>query len=168
MRLSRSLFFLSLLTPLGAASCGAIGFDVSQDIPMTMIQGTQMAMVAAVDEKTPLTINIDAEAEKQGSLASSAWLKELTFTVTTPNPGTFYFVSGVVISITAPSTNLPEVKIAELKPVPNSQTISMKTVPGVELLPYARAGAAIHATAVGFFPKEDTTYVGHVVIHVNI
>jgi hypothetical protein len=168
MRLLRALALFVVLTPLAAGGCGVIGFDISQDIPSYMIFGTQMQMVAAVDEPTPLMIDIDAEAEKQGGLASSAWLKELTFTVTSPSNGTFYFVSGVVITIVAPSAGLKEIKIAELQPVPNQRTISIKPIPGVELLPYARAGAVIHAQAIGFFPKEDTTYVGKVVIHVNI
>lgn len=169
MRLPRALAVLAMLIVPAAAGCGVIGFDISQDIPSSMIIGTQMETVAVVDAPpTPLTINIDAEAEKQGGLASSAWLKELTFTVTSPTKGTFYFVSAVAITIDAPSAGLPEIKIAQLEPVPNLQTISVTPIPGVELLPYARAGAQIHAKAVGFFPKEDTTYVGKVVIHVKI
>jgi hypothetical protein len=167
MRLGR-LASLLLLPALSTAGCGAIGFDVSQTIPMNMIMGDPMPDLAAVDAKTPLTINIDAEAEKQGALANSAWLKSLTFTITTPNKGTFYFVSGVTISIAADAAGLKEIPIARLMPVPNQQTISITPIPGVELLPYARAGASIRATAVGVFPKEDTTYVGSVVIHVNI
>ena len=171
MRLSRALAVLSLLFAPAAAGCGVIGFDISQDIPSNMITGTQvqMEMIVPVDAPPiPLTIDINAEAEKQGGLASSAWLKELTFTVTSPTKGTFYFVSAVAITIDAPSASLPEIKIAELQPVPNLQTISITPIPGVELLPYARAGAQIHAKAIGYFPKEDTTYVGKVVIHVNI
>jgi hypothetical protein len=169
MRISRALAILPLLIAPAAAGCGVIGFDISQDIPSNMIIGTQVEMAAVVDAPpTPLEINIDAEAEKQGGLASSAWLKELTFTVTSPTKGTFYFVSAVAITIDAPSASLPEIKIAELQPVPNLQTISITPVPGVELLPYARAGAQIHAKAIGYFPKEDTTYVGKVVIHVKI
>ncbi|HEX3694322.1 MAG TPA: hypothetical protein VH374_02940 [Polyangia bacterium] len=162
------LALLSLFPVTTAAGCGAIGFDVSQDIPASMIVGDPNTDVAAVDQNTPLTINIDAEAEKQGGLAHSAYLKSLTFTITQPSKGTFYFVSGVTISIAADAAGLKEIPIARLTTVPNLRTISVTPIPGVELLPYARAGASIRATAVGFFPKEDTTYVGEVVIHVNI
>jgi hypothetical protein len=163
-------FALLLLLPVAsAAGCGVIGFDVSQSIPASMIVGDPNAGVAVVDgQPTPLTINIDAEAEKQGGLAHSAYLKSLTFTITQPSKGTFYFVSGVTISIAADAAGLPAIPIARLTPVPNLQTISVTPIPGVELLPYARAGASIRANAVGFFPKEDTTYVGNVVIHVSI
>src|SRR5262249_51477559 len=102
--------------------------------------------------------------------ASSAHLKELTFTVTQPAGGTFYFVKQVQIILVPKNANsaLPTVKIAELNPVPNTNVIRFDPVPGVDMLPYSNEGADITATATGFFPMEDTTYVGHVVVEVKI
>src|ERR1700747_3604858 len=119
------LLALLLLLPVAPAGCGVIGFDVSQTIPMSMIIGDPNPDLAGVDAKTPLTINIDAEAEKQGGLASSAYLKSLTFTIIQPSAGTFYFVSGVTISIAADAAGLKEIPIARLMPVPNLHTISV-------------------------------------------
>jgi hypothetical protein len=151
-----------------SGGCGVIGFDVEQDIPLSMVPGDPNGAFAAVDERTPLEINIDAEAEKQGGLAHSAHLKSLTFTIQSPAGGTFAFVSGVTISIVAEKAGLKEIQIGKLMPVPATNTISIVPIPNVELLPYARAGATIRATAIGTYPREDTTYFGKVVIHVNI
>jgi hypothetical protein len=156
----------------GGTGCGNISFDVSQDIPATPIMGDPMGMmIQGATGSEPLTLDIMAETQQRHTgPASSAHLKELTFTITQPAGGTFYFVQHVEIILVPknPGSTLPTVKIAGLNPVPNENTIHFDPVPGVDMLPYSNEGADITATATGFFPMEDTTYVGHVVVEVKI
>ena len=65
-------------------------------------------------------------------------------------------------------SSLPTVKIADLKPVPDANTIRLVPVPNVDMLPYSNEGANITASASGRYPIEDTMYVGHVVVTVKI
>jgi len=151
------------------AGCGAISFDHGEPIPLTMLPGDPTGMLGGevTTPPEPLTLDIDAETQKQGTgPASSARLKSLTFTIKRPVNGTFYFATEVKIYMV--SAGLKEVEIARLAPIPNTNTISLKPTPNVELLPYARAGAQIKAKAVGVFPKEDTEYDGWVVINIKI
>lgn len=171
--LAYSLFFAAV-TALAAATagCGAISFDVSQDIPATTIYGDPTASpIIGSTEPQPLTLDIQAETEKQHTgPASAAYLKELTFTITQPAGGTFYFATEVHIYLIpkSPTSLLPTVKIADLKPVPAENRIKLVPVPNVNMLPYSQEGANITASASGYFPQEDTMYVGHVVVTVKI
>jgi hypothetical protein len=163
---------LVFLSAVGAVGCGNISFDVSQDIPATFIMGDPNSMVLVGDSAPqPLTLDIMAETNmRHTGPASSAFLKELTFTITQPSGGTFYFVQAVQIYLVPqnPMSALPTVEIAHLGPVPNETTIHIVPDPGVDMLPYSNQGANITASATGFFPKEDTMYVGHVVVEVRI
>jgi hypothetical protein len=163
---------LVLVVAAGAAAgCGNIAFDVDQDIPATTIFGDPTGGVLSATGAQELTLDIRAETESRHTgPASAAYLKELTFTVTQPANGTFYFASQVSIYLTPknPASALQSVKIANLDPVPAETTIRLVPIPGVNMLPYSEEGANITATATGFFPTEDTTYVGHVVVEVRI
>lgn len=154
----------------GGAGCGIISFDVSEAIPLTMLPADPTGgglMGEVTTAPTPLTLDIDAETQRQRTgPASSARLKSLTFTIKKPANGTFYFAQEVTIFMVA--DGLKEVEIARLSPIPATNTISLKPTPNVELLPYSRTGAKIKATAKGVFPKEDTEYDGWVVINVKI
>ena len=154
-----------------AIGCGSIGFDVSQDIPPPTIMGDPNSTPTAAQSDAPLTLDIQAQTQQRHTgPASSAHLKDLTFTITVPQNGTFYFAQGVSISLVPinPMSRLPVVEIARLMPIPSTTTIHVTPVPGVDMLPYANEGSNIQATAVGRLPTEDTTYVGHVVVEVRI
>src|SRR5215831_5311170 len=86
---------------LGAAGCGAISFDVSQDIPATTIVGDPNSMpVAGEVGAQPLTLDIQAETDQRHTgPASAAYLKDFSFTITIPKNGTFYFANTVVIQL---------------------------------------------------------------------
>jgi hypothetical protein len=163
---------VALLSAVGAVGCGNISFDVSQDIPPTFIMGDPTSTVFAGDTMPqPLTLDIMAETNmRHTGPASSAFLKELTFTITQPSGGTFYFATAVQIFLVPqnPNSALPTIEIAHLNPVPNETTIHLVPDPGVNMLPYSNEGANITAAATGYFPTEDTTYVGHVVVEVRI
>jgi hypothetical protein len=157
---------------LGAAGCGNISFDVSQSIPDTTITGDPTAPALVGTSNSDLMLNIQAEVQQQHSgPASAAYLKDLSFTISVPTNGTFYFASAVTILLVPknPASNLPTVTIATLSPIPHDQnTIHVIPVPGVNMLPYSNEGATIQATAVGSWPREDTTYSGYVVVQVKI
>jgi hypothetical protein len=165
------LVSLLALSVLPAAGCGVIGFDVSQDIPDTVIMGDPTAGVVVGANDTPLTLDIQAETQQRHSgPASSAHLKDLSFTIKLPDGAVFDFVDAVSILLIPknPMSRLKTVKIAELLTVPHERTIHITPVPNVDILPYSNEGATIQATAVGHFPAVDTTYSGHVVVEVRI
>jgi hypothetical protein len=157
---------------VGGTGCGNISFDVDQQIPPTFIMGDPSGMVlSGTTDAQPLTLDIMAETQQRHTgPASSAHLKQLTFMITQPAGGTFYFVQEAHIYLVPKSTTstLPTVEIARLKPVPNETTIQFEPVPGVDMLPYSNEGANITASATGFYPMEDTTYVGYVKVEVKI
>lgn len=153
-----------------ASSCGAISFDVVQDIPEQVVMGSPLPgglLPASPLFQIPMMIDIDSQTKAQGTgPAHSANLKAITFTVSRPAGARFDFLSGISVSISA--TGLPDVEIARLKPVPAGTTISLDIVPGVDLLPYINAGAKISATAEGNLPPQDTYYTGRVVVTVRV
>lgn len=163
---------LVVLAAAAAAGCGAIGFDVSQDIPPTTIFGDPTgSFLSGQTEPQPLTLDIQAETESRHTgPASAAYLKELTFTITQPSGGTFYFAQQVHIYLVPknPNSSLPQREIATLNPVPNENRIKLVPIPGINMLPYSEEGSNITASATGYFPTEDTVYVGHVVVEVRI
>jgi hypothetical protein len=167
-------FQLALLicaTGAAAAGCGNISFDVSQDIPPTTIIGDPMSTPLIGGSDAPLTLDIQAETDQRHTgPASAAYLKDLSFTITVPAQGRFYFAAAVTIQLVPknPMSSLPTINIAQLSPIPNENTIHVTPIPGVNMLPYANEGADIKATAAGRLPTEDTTYVGHVVVTVKI
>src|SRR5437667_3131068 len=105
-----------------AIGCGNISFDVSQDIPPTTITGDPNSTPLVGGGEAPLTLDIMAETQQRHTgPASSAHLKDLTFTITVPQSGTFYFAQGVSIFLVPinPMSRLPTVEIARLSPIPN-------------------------------------------------
>jgi hypothetical protein len=166
------LFVILSTVAIGAAGCGAISFDISQDIPATFVMGDPTAPPLVGDSTAPLSLDIQAETnQRHTGPASAAYLKDLSFTITIPQNGTFYFAQSVVIQLkpTNPNSTLQPVPIAELSPIPTDQnTIHVKPIPGVNMLPYSQQGAVIDAVVFATWPREDTTYVGHVVVTVKI
>src|SRR5262249_26543448 len=132
--------------------------------------GAMMTIVGSTDPQ-PLTLDVPAQtqAHHTGS-ATSAHLKELTFMITQPAGGTFYFATSVDIFLvpTNPMSLLPMVRIATLSPIPNVNMIKLEPIKDIDILPYSDEGANIKAQAIGYYPTEDTTWVGHVVVEVNI
>jgi hypothetical protein len=168
---ARCLIAIFSTVMLGSAGCGSISFDISQDIPATFIMGDPNSSPLVGTSDAPLTLDIMAEtSQRHTGPASSAWLKDLSFTITIPQGGTFYFAAAVTIMLKPinPNSSLPVKPIATLQPIPDTNTIHVIPIPGVDILPYSNEGATIDATAAGRLPMEDTTYVGHVVVTVDI
>lgn len=165
---------LLVLAPLLAA-CGAIPYDVSEDLPEQMVQGSPLGGLLGgfFANNMPITIDVSEQLAKHDtSVIHSATLKSLRFdaTPTAMPSGNFDFVDAIHIFVDAPSnTSLPRVEIANLAPVPKSETtIELKVVPGVDILPYIKAGAEVSATATGTAPTQDFTFTGRVVITIHI
>ncbi len=156
-------------------ACGSIPYDVSEDLPEQKVQGSPLGGLLGgfFANNMPITIDVSEQLAKHDtSLIHSATLKSLRFDATPPTmpSGNFDFVDVIHISVDAPSnTALPRVEIANLDPVPTSETtIELHVVKGVDLLPYIRAGAQISATASGTAPTQDFTFTGRVVITIHI
>ena len=164
--MSRALAFLVL------TSCGAVQFDVEQDLAAQTIQGNALGgVLASALLPNPYTLNIDIKAEvaKRGTgPATRAFLKSLVFDIApaTPNEN-FDFIDETRLFVEGPG--LTKIEIARRVPVPNGlKKLEFDVVPMVDLLPYIQAGATISATAKGTQPTRDTTFVGKVVIEVRI
>ncbi|MCU1283078.1 MAG: hypothetical protein JWM53_6624 [bacterium] len=173
--MKRLLFAAALAATAATAGCGAIGFDVSQNVPEQQVQGSPLGglLPSFLPQPFPITINVQQETAKRSTgPASSANLKQVQFQITphaSPS-GNFDFVDEIHIFV-APSSGsaLPMVEIATLKPVPKGQTtIDLTIVPGIDLLPYINAGATISATASGHQPTQNVSYDGVVVVTVHI
>ncbi|MCU1282354.1 MAG: hypothetical protein JWM53_5900 [bacterium] len=160
---------------LAMAGCGAIGFDVSQDVPEQQVPGSPIGglLPSFLPQPFPVTINVQQEtARRSTGPASSANLKQVEFKITphaSPS-GTFDFVDEIHIFVAPQSgSSLPMVEIATLKPVPKGQTtIDLAIVPGIDLLPYINAGATISASASGHQPAQTVSYDGSVVVTIHI
>jgi hypothetical protein len=162
---------LLLLVPL-LASCGAVKFDVEQDLAAQSVPGSVLGGVLPSFLPNPAKLNIDIQAEvaKRGTgPAKAAYLKSLTLAITPHDApsGNFDFISEVHLSVEAPGVEKKE--IARLIAVPKSTVkLTFDIVPDVDLLPYIAAGATISATASGTQPRMDTTFDGHVDVEVRI
>ena len=152
--------------------CGAVQFDVEQDLTKQTIQGDALGgLLASTFLPNPYTLNIDLKAEvaKRGTgPATKAFLKSLVFDITADSPGqNFNFVDETRLFIEAPG--LTKVEIAKKAPVPEGlKKLEFEVVPMVDLLPYLNAGATISATATGTRPAQDTSFTGKVVVEVRI
>src|SRR5689334_2974826 len=117
----RLLRLLALL----AASCGALPYDVEQDIAEQRVPGSANPLAQLFPSlfDIPVTIDIQAEtARRNTSVAHSANLKSFTLAATPhSNPsGNFDFLDEVHIYVepSSSSSSLPKVEVATLKPVP--------------------------------------------------
>ena len=165
----RVLVAAAVLT--GASGCGLLSFDVSQDIPAQTVPGSPLGALLPVSLfAIPMNVDIQSETAARGTgPASSATLKSVSLTITSPSGATFDFVDSIAIRVSSTgNTSLPEVEIARLEPVPGTATIVIPPTGSVDLLPYIEAGATITATASGHMPASDTTYVGTVVITIHV
>ena len=162
----------SLLFFLLCSSCGAVSFDVEQDLQKQTIQGNPLGGVlssALLPNPYALNIDIKAEVAKRGTgPATKAFLKSLVFDIAAETPdATFDFITETRLFVEGPG--LQKVEIAHKVPVPKGlKKLEFDIVPEVDLLPYINAGATISATAVGTQPVRDTTFTGRVVVEVRI
>jgi hypothetical protein len=151
------------------AACGLVSFDVAQPIPEQTIPGSPVAALLPQGLfQIPLQIDLQSSIKAHGaSAASSAQLKSLTLTVIDPAGETFGFLDS--ISITIAADGQPPRELASLSPVPKEATISLKPAPGVDLLPYIKAGAAnLNATVSGHAPARDIKLNGRVVVTIKV
>jgi hypothetical protein len=165
---------LVAVATIALSSCGAISFDVSQNVPEQQVPGNPLGglLPMFLPSPFPITINIQQETQKRSTgPAHSANLKSVEFTATphAAPSGNFDFVDEIHIFVEAQSGSLPKVEIANLRPVPKGQTsIQLTVVPGIDLLPYINVGATISATASGHQPTQNFTYDGLVTVTIHI
>ena len=172
MSLRAVLLLLCFSAPL-SVGCGAIGFDVDQDLAAQTVPGSALGGILPSFLPSPFKLNIDVSAEQQKhgtGPATSAHLAELRFDAVGSPPGNFDFLDEIHVFV-APTNggSLPKQEIAKLAPVPDGKTtIELTILPGVDLLPYINAGAEISATATGTQPAHDFTFTGHVKVNIRI
>jgi hypothetical protein len=159
---------LALALALVFAACGLISFDVSQDIPAQTVQGSPIgALLPAGLFDIPVTIDVAAATKAQGTgPASSAYLKSLTLSMVSPDGATFEFLDSVVITVSG--SGLADKEVARLDSVPATPQIAIPPAPGVDLLPYIKAGATLKASATGHMPSQTITYNGNVTVTVKV
>jgi hypothetical protein len=168
----RRLPSLLRLLPLLLLSCGAVRFDLAQDLPEQTVQGSLLGGVlpSFIDNPIRLTIDIRSEVARRGTgPARKALLKELTLSITPHDmpANNFDFLTEVHLFVEGPG--LQRAEVARSAPVPRSATtLRFEVLPDVDLLPYVNAGASLTATATGNQPRQNVTFDGHVVVEVFI
>ena len=180
-----ALSALTLTLSLGATGCGAVGFDISQDIPEQRVAGAPVNPIMGLLPsflQTPVPITVDLKTETQKRATGPATHVYLTATSLSATPhsspgGNFDFLTELHIFVEAQQgTGLPRREVATLKPVPRSAaTVNFTIVPDVDLLPYIKAQdsdpnakAQITATATGTQPMKDFTYDGRITFTIKI
>lgn len=171
-RAARALALLAAAAlPVVGPGCGLglVSFDVTQMIPAQTVPGNPLGPVLpAVLFSFPITVNLDSETQGHGTgPAKSAQLKSLLLEIREPAGATFDFLDS--ISITVGATGLPDVEVARLDDVPAQGFISIPPTPGVDLLPYIKAGATkLTATASGHVPAQNITFFGQVIVTIKV
>jgi hypothetical protein len=154
-----------------APGCGLVSFDVSEDIPSQTVPGSPIgALLPSSLFAIPINVDLQSATGAHGTgPAHSVTLSSISLTITSPSGATFDFLSSISISISSSAnTNLPQVEIARLAPVPGTASITIPPTGNVDLLPYINAGATITATASGHMPASDRTFDGRVVLTIHV
>jgi hypothetical protein len=150
------------------AGCGLASFDVEEQIPEQVVQGSPLGALLPLSLfQVPLRIDFAQQTKARGTgPASSAHLKSIVLSITSPAGQTFEFVDTIVIKISA--EGLPEREVARLPARQSTPRIDLEIVPGVDVLPYAEKGSLMTASATGRMPRQDTRFDGKVVVTVKI
>jgi hypothetical protein len=162
----------AVLAVLVLSSCGAVSFDVDQDLQEQTVQGSTLpvALMTLLPNAFKLTIDINAAVAAHGTgPAKSATLKSLSLAITPHSApmGNFDFLQSAHLFVSA--SGQPMVEVANITSVPKGATaLDFTIIPNVDLLPYIQAGANITATATGNQPSMDTSFDGHVTVTVHI
>lgn len=176
---------LALPLALAAAGCGAVGFDLSQDIPEQRVAGAPVNPLTGLlpgflQAPVPITVDLKSETQKRATGPATHVYLTAARLAATPHSspgGNFDFLTELHIFVEAQqSTGLPRREVAAIKPVPRGQTtIDFTIVPDVDLLPYIQAHdsnpnetAKITATATGTQPAKDFTYDGRITFTIKI
>lgn len=151
-----------------AIGCGLVSFDVEQPIPEQTVQGSPLGtLLPAGLFSFPLDIDLEASTKAQGTgPAQSAELKAISLAITAPAGETFDFLDTLTIKVSA--SGQPEREVARLGNVPPQANISLEVVPGVDLLPYIKAGSTLKAEASGSMPRQTVRFNGKVVVRVKV
>jgi hypothetical protein len=153
-------------------SCGAVSFDVQQDLQQETVSGNPLGGLLGSFVANPFkfTIDINAEVQKRGTgPAHSAQLKSLSLAITPHSApvGNFDFLTEVHLFVEG--TGLSKVEVANVTSVPKgATTLDFNITPNVDLLPYINAGGDISATASGTQPAQDTSFDGSLTVTVKI
>jgi len=161
---------LALAVVLVSGSCDLAAFDVTQNVPTQTIPGSSTGTTLPVQSVLEVDISLSSSDLPTGiGFVTSVTLKSATFTITSPPQQTFNFIQGVSLSIAAPSNQIlaTETPIATGQGDPSSSTLKLQPVGNVNLLPYLRAGAIVHARGMGTQPTDTTTLNGQIVLTVH-
>lgn len=160
---------VGVVAGLLGAGCGLGSFDVTESVPAQTVPGSSAgaaAQPAAFETSMSLS---GSDLPRGSSLVDSVTLSSVSFNVTQPKGGTFDFVRSVSLSISSPTNpSLAEKQIAGGQPTPGSDTLTLSPTGSVDLLPYVKAGAVVHAVGTGSAPTDTTTFDGTVVLTVHL
>jgi hypothetical protein len=164
---------MSRVLPLALLfSCGAVSFDVDQDLAQQTVPGSPLGGLLGSFVANPFKLNIDinSEVQKRGTgPAKSAQLKSLSLAITPHSApvGNFDFLTEAHLFVEG--NGVAKVEVANITSVPKgATTLDFNITPNVDLLPYINAGGDITATASGTQPAMDTSFDGHITVTVKI
>jgi hypothetical protein len=151
------------------AGCGLGSFDVTETVAPQTVPGTSAGAPPGQSAFETVMSVPSSDLPRGSSLVNSVTLSSAKFDIMSPQGGTFDFVQSVKLSIMSPTnTTLPETQIATGQSTPGSSTLELQPTGGVDLLPYVRANAVVHATGTGSPPTDTTVFNGSVVLTVHL
>ena len=166
----RSIPLLSLLLA-GCPGLGQVAFDVDSPGQST-VRGSPAGGLLPTFPGFPAfgTMSFSQNASFQNNNTnkdhvSSCRAKKLTVKIDSPATANLSFISSIEFHIQAP--NLPDVRIAELSPIPAGSTTVDLQLDDVELAPYAKADSfSITTKGIASVPPQDTTIEADLTLHI--
>ncbi|MCA1825320.1 MAG: hypothetical protein ABR567_06855 [Myxococcales bacterium] len=161
----------SVMLLAGCPGLGQVGFDVDSTGRSTIQGSAAGGLLPAFPGFTgfgSMSFSQDQTFSNNNTNkdhVSSCRTKKLTLKIVSPTGANLSFISAIEFHIQAP--NLPDVKIAELSPIPAGATIVELNLDDVELAPYAKADSfSITTKGTASVPPQDTTIEADLTLHI--
>ncbi|HET9622090.1 MAG TPA: hypothetical protein VFP84_12030 [Kofleriaceae bacterium] len=144
------------------AGCGALDFDVSQNVPAQTVQGSGLPAPLASVFPIPLNLDINSKIKQQNTgPIDSVTLSSLHLEITSTG-GDWSFVSSIDVFVesTKAGTTLPKVKIASVSKPGAVRAFDFQVNGDVNLKPYIDEGSQVDSNGAGTQPTQDITFDG--------
>lgn len=163
------------LAAFALTGCSVLDFDIGQNIPEQMVQGSQIPGPLAALFPIPISLDLQSQikAQNTGPIDSvSLSSLELTITMTDEPSGDtddWSFVTSVDVFVesTKSGSTLPKAKIASVSMPGAVKTMTFTVDSSVNLKPYVDEGSQVDSSGSGTAPSDDVSYNGHAVFTVH-
>ncbi len=159
-----------------ATGCGISTIAIDEPIPEQTIAGSSLPNPLDAFFQFPIELEIRQQLEAmETGPASSVRLTRIVISITdTAQPAgdtdDWAFVESidVFVASTMDGTDLPTVKVAEVRDPGAVTDLEFTIIAGVELLPYVNEGVEMTANSTGDTPADDVSFDGSASFAVNL